>query len=101
MRKDQARLQELIGLNHELDTKFDEYVKADFASQSEGLLDDLHRNAALKVAFARKRLNRAIEVQQHKVKSSGDGYCETCKWDRKSKKKEYCSVCDAEGECEK
>lgn len=98
-RKDQTRLQELIGLNHELDTKFDEYVKADFTSQSEGLLDDLHRNAALKVAFARKRLNRAIEVQQLKVKTSGDSYCGSCKPDRKSQKKDYCSVCDTEGEC--
>jgi len=93
-------MEELQSLNAELESKFDEYIRADFNSQSEGLIDQIHRNAALKVTFAKKRLQKSLATQENKSKRAEDLYCTQCTTDLIGKKTIYCKICIERPACE-
>lgn len=78
VKEEQARVTELTRLNQELETKFEEHIRADFQRQSEGIIDQIHRNAALKIVFSKKQIQKKLAVQQNLADSAKNLYCSRC-----------------------
>jgi len=75
----------LTGLNEnyrELNAKFEESVHEDFTSQAEGFLDEIRRNEAVKLAFARKRLGQNLALKKQQVQQLRSQYCPHCTDDK-------------------
>lgn len=73
-----STLNQSFKLREELKQKFDSYVQEDFQAQSEGLFSEINRNAALKVSYARKKLEKLIENQENSLSKIKREYCENC-----------------------
>src|SRR3989338_3765258 len=67
---EQDSLSELKRLRDELEIRFQEYCKEDFSAQVEGIANELHRNKAIKVAFAKRRLTKLIDSRSRQLTSS-------------------------------
>lgn len=85
----------------EIDRRFQESVKQDFNAQTEGLLDEIKRNEAVKIAFARKRLMRSMEVRREKLARARAEFCVNCRDVRESGGLPYCERCPNRPECNK
>ncbi|MBI4402970.1 MAG: hypothetical protein HY537_02340 [Deltaproteobacteria bacterium] len=73
-----AMLNESLRLQDELKTKFEHYIEQDFVDQSEGLISQINRSAASKVAFAKKKLARLIENQDKTLADLKGQFCNHC-----------------------
>ena len=99
--RETAQLNELMVLREELNEKFQGEVANDFTAQSEGLLDEIHRSAAIKVVFARKKLTKNIEAKKLTLMGLKSEYCSRCSADfrNETSKKSYCDKCPVRPEC--
>lgn len=80
--KERETLRKLNVVKMDLDSQFSESVQRDMARQAEGLLDEIHRNKALKVSYARKKLSRRIESIKAMITKFRQSYCESCFYER-------------------
>lgn len=96
-------LAELKQLREDLETRFQEYCKEDFSAQIEGIANEIHRNKAIKVAFAKRRLSKLIENKSRDIASSIDVYCTHCRSysERDDLRNEYCQRCPVVCEAKK
>lgn len=103
MKRDTERVEELNRLKAELGQKFTDHVKQDFDAQAEGLIDEVHRSQALKVAFAQKRLIRTIEAKTRSIAAVNSEYCAKCvdKVKNGDAAGEICSYCPDAPACAK
>lgn len=74
----QTALAELKQLKDELEKRFEAYCKDDFSAQVEGVANELHRNKAIKVAFAKRRLAKLIDSKSQEVSAATTNYCDKC-----------------------
>jgi len=75
---EQLQLDELLISRDELNKKFQSDVAADFAAQSEGILDEIHRNAAIKIVYAKKRIARRIKEKESELAALREHLCVIC-----------------------
>lgn len=78
LEKEIAGLTSLNNTYQELNARFEESVQDDFTAQAEGFLDEIRRNEAVKLAFARKRLNQNRELKKQQVQTLRAQYCPKC-----------------------
>lgn len=71
-------LEEMAKFQGDLNQKFTEQVQKDFAAQTTGILDELQRAQAVKIAFARKRLGRSVDAKKAALKRVKAAYCTKC-----------------------
>lgn len=76
--KQKEKLEQLVSQESALSKEFSQSVARDFSSQVEGLVGELDRNKAMKVAFARKRLTRNIDATKAKIGLLKKEYCKSC-----------------------
>ncbi len=72
----------LIKLNkqlEELNQKFANCAKADFDSQTEGIIDSVKRGEAIKAAYAKRKLSKKIEDKTTDLAHVKKQLCEKCK----------------------
>lgn len=80
--KERKTLRKLEKVKMDLNFLFSESVQRDMARQADGLLDEIHRNKALKVSYARKKLVRRIEFIKAMITKVRRSYCESCFYER-------------------
>jgi len=96
------QLDELVKRREEMNREFKEHVSEDLTAQAEGVLDELHRNAAIKISFARRKLGRAIDEKTSTVGSMKKGYCSDCESAAKNifAKVSFCTKCPDRSSCQ-
>jgi len=100
LEKDSSRLIELLKLREELEEKFQGYVSQDFKEQTEGVFQGLNRNAAIKAAFARKKITKSIEKQKVTVATTKESFCDKCRsLASEQEKSAFCQRCPNKPEC--
>ena len=63
-----------------LEEEFQEYIEADFQEQVKGIFDEIHRNAAIKVGYARKRIKKKLTENASGILVHNSTYCKTCEF---------------------
>lgn len=101
LRASTDRIDELLKLKKELNEKFEQYVTEDYKAQTENLFDELHRSAAIKVAFARKKLEKSLQTQKSSLEAVSQEYFTKCGGDPSapSVKAAVCSRCPDSSVC--
>jgi len=96
-----SQLADLNNLNEDLNRKFKTQLEEDLNTQSEGLLDELHHDAAVKIAYARRKLAIAISAKQTEITGLKKDYCQSCRLAEiaKPKQTEFCEICSGREEC--
>jgi hypothetical protein len=97
-----AALAEMLDLQRELEEKFQTKIAADVSAQTDGILDELSRNEAIKVAFAKKRLAKNIESKRVELAASQNEYCFQCRGEilLPDLHAKYCSRCPQQKGCD-
>ena len=93
--QEQNKLGELNQLREDLEKRFEEYSKEDFSAQVEGIKSELHRNKAIKVAFAKRRLTKLIDTRVREISSTTENYCKKCEANQgnEATHDRYCENC--------
>ena len=101
LRSEDERLAHINRNKEELALKFDDYVKQDFDAQTEGIFDTIHRNAALKVIFAKKSLEKSLEQQKAVLRQTIEEFCTKCGFlaNQTEERPGYCERCPAVTSC--
>lgn len=91
--KQLSRIEQLKSEESQLTKQFSDSVEKDFSSQVEGVVGELHRNKALKVAYAKKRLARSIASTQDTLEDLRKDFCTNCIPDENVEQREkYCKA---------
>ncbi|MBI3294216.1 MAG: hypothetical protein HYZ71_05735 [Deltaproteobacteria bacterium] len=93
--REQIKVAELTGLKEDLEKRFQEYSKEDFTAQVEGIANEIHRNKAIKVAFAKRRLTKMIDSRMRDIASTTQDFCIECRANatNQNTRDRYCENC--------
>jgi len=99
--QENTTLRQLLSQQKEVDEKFQRNVINDLITMAEGIFDKSHRDAAVKTAYARKRLQKSIDAHQATLKSVRDEFCSRCRNSAKNAAAKiiYCEKCPEKPEC--
>lgn len=101
MAKQQKEVDALYKLREEMMTEFEGVLRKDMRSAMEGEKESGHRSTAVKLAFAKNRLNKKIEAKEKELADFTKEYCKGCAPDKKAKDKlaQFCELCEDPSRC--
>jgi hypothetical protein len=101
LEKLQKEVDALTKLRQEMNDEFEGVLQKDMRSAAEGEKDTVHRSTAVKLAFARNRLNKKIEAKEKEHSDLAKEYCKGCAPDRKTKDRlaQFCELCEDASRC--
>ena len=92
-------LSELTQSYQELNEKFEQSVQDDFTAQTEGFIDGVRHNEAVKLSFARKKLSRNLDIKKEQLKELRGLYCVNCTEKGSIDRNERCLRCPDDKMC--
>jgi len=101
LEKMQKEADELYKLRDEMNAEFEGVIQKDMQLLAEGSREGSHRAVAVKLAFARNRLNKKIEGKEKEQADFTKEFCKGCAPDKKALDKlaKFCEVCEDASRC--
>jgi len=99
--RQQKEIDALYKLREEMLVEFEGILAKDMRSAAEGEKESGHRSTAVKLAFAKNRLNKKIEAKEKELADFTKEFCKGCAPDKKAKDKvaQFCELCEDASRC--
>ncbi len=99
--RQQKTIEGLYKLREEMLKEIEGVLAKDMRAAMDGEKDSGHRATAVKLAFAKNRLNKKIEAKEKELADFTKEFCKNCAPDKKAKDRnaQFCELCEDASRC--